>query len=607
MLIAKQKIRSYLSIQGPRSIYVYSLLIGVLSGIGAYGFNLMLSLAEGFSFHRLVGYETGLPKGDVHFSFSFPLTSFNYLWVFFLPVLGGLISGWIIYRFCPEAAGGGTDALIRAFHFNEGKIPKQLPFFKAVATMITLGSGGSGGKEGPTAHIGAGFGSLLGELLGVGARARRTLLLAGTAGGLGAIFRAPLGGAITAVEMVYKEDIESDSLVPCILSSVSAYLTFTSLAGSGSVFSVEDYTLRDYRHIPFYVCLGLFSFAFGFIFVRFYHWIRERFQNWNIPNYLKPAVGGVFVGSIALIFPEILGSGFGFLQKFITGEEIKSYHFGLSGPVFFLLIALMKILSTSFTVASGGSAGLLGPSFFIGGMLGGFVSSLAQILFPELGILIFPFILVGMGSFFAGVARAPIAGMIMVCDMIGSYNLLPPLMIVSVIAAILSNKMSIYKHQVQNRFFSPSHHWDMNQDIMDRITIDKHFSEFRKFAMIQASTPLTELHTKAPGIQASDFIVVEGEKETYLGIVSLRKARIQPEDEAYLVHLITCSEICEEVPALKAKDTLGKGLRLMLQYDVDKLAMVDEDNRCLGYLRYLDFFNAYQEEIRLYSRKSSEN
>ncbi len=599
-----RKIRSYFVIQGPRSIYVYSLLIGLFSGFGAYGFNFVLAFAESFTFSTLFGYEPGVAAGDAFFVFPFTIESISYFWLFFLPIFGGLLSGLIIYFFCPEAAGGGTDALIESFHYNEGKIPARLPFFKALATVITLGSGGSGGKEGPTAQIGAGFGSTLGSMLGVGARARRTLMLAGTAGGLGAIFRAPLGGAITAVEMVYKEDIESDSLVPCILSSVTAYLTYSALAGNGSIFAVGKYSLNDYRHIPFYIALGLLCFVVGYLFVHTYHFVKDTFSAWPIPNYIKPAIGGVVVGSIAVFFPEILGSGFGFLQRMVNGEELQSHHFSLTGPIFFLSVALLKIVSTSFTVGSGSSAGLLGPSFFIGGMLGGFVGSVAQILFPTLSIQIFPFMLVGMGSFFAGVARAPIAGMVMVCDMIGSYELLPPLMIVAVIAAILSNKISIYKHQVLNRFQSPSHHWDMNQDIMDRILIRKHFSEYRQYAIVSVSTPLTELQITAPGIQASDFILIGHEKE-YKGIISLRKNRILPEYEELLAKLITCEEIMQDVPPVFPEDTLGKALRILLQYDVDKVAITEKDSPvCIGYLRYIDLFHAYQSEINMYSKKN---
>ncbi|MDF3820993.1 chloride channel protein [Leptospira sp. 96542] len=595
------RVQRLFSIQGPRSIYVYSLLIGIFSGFGAYGFNWILTATESLTFQNLFGYDPGTPSGDVHFHSAGVTSGINPLWILFLPAIGGLLVGLITSFFCLEAQGGGTDSLIRAFHFNEGKIRAKVPFFKAIATILTLGSGGSGGKEGPTAQIGAGFGSSLGNLIGAGARARRTLMLAGTAGGLGAIFRAPLGGAITAVEMVYQEDIESDSLVPCILSSVTAYLTYISMAGPGSLFSVQEYRLNDYRHLPIYIVLGLLCFGIGLIFVKVYHFTQDSFAKLPVPVYLKPAIGGLVVGCIALAFPEILGSGFGLIQRMINGEILESASFGFSGPLFLLSIAIFKIFSTSFTVGSGSSGGLLGPSFAIGGMLGAFVGSTAKMIFPELEITVFPFMLVGMGSFFAGVARAPIAAMVMVCDMIGSYELLPPLMIVSVIAVILSHKISIYRHQVKNRFLSPSHHWDMNQDIMDRILISKHFSEFRKYAIVSENLPLTELQSNAPGIQASDFLLMD-EANQYKGIVSLRKNRILPEYEEDLKNLITCSEIVQDVPSVSPSDTLGKALRILLEYDVDKLAVVD--GNCLGYLRYIDLFNAYQSEVKVKQRKN---
>lgn len=589
-------LNSMLSIQGPRSIYVYSLLIGLFSGFGAYGFNWALTWTESFTFGNLIGYDPGTPAGDLHFHSVGLAAELSPLWILFLPAIGGLLVGIITSFFCPEAQGGGTDSLIHAFHFNEGKIRTKVPFYKAIATILTLGSGGSGGKEGPTAQIGAGFGSSLANFLGAGARARRTLMLAGTAGGLGAIFRAPLGGAITAVEMVYQEDIESDSLVPCILSSVTAYLTFTSIAGSGSIFSVQEYSLNDYRHIPLYIVLGLLCYVVGYFFVKVYHFVQDIFSKLPLPNYLKPAFGGLIVGCIALLFPEVLGTGFGLIQRMINGEVLTSTSFGFSGPFFLLAVAIFKVFSTSLTVGSGGSGGLLGPSFAIGGMLGAFVGTMANVLFPELNIIVFPFLLVGMGSFFAGVARAPIAGMIMVCDMIGSYALLPALMIVAMIAVVLSHRISIYRNQIKNRFLSPSHHWDMNQDIMDRIRILDHFTEFRKYAMVSEHLSLTQLQTNAPGIQASDFILV-GSNDEYKGIVSLRKNRILPEYEAELKNLITCGEILQDVPPVCQSDTLGKALRILLEYDVDKLAIVEE-NRCLGYLRYIDLFNAYQNEVK---------
>ncbi len=600
MFVFKKAVADLFSIKGPRSIYVYSCLIGVLAGLGALGFQSALQFVEHCILTESLGYNPNESQSSLSFSGLGKIPAWA---VVFLPAMGGLVSGIVSTFFCKEAAGGGTNSLIYAFHHDDGKIRGKVPFYKALATVFTLGFGGSGGKEGPTAQMGAGFGSSLGSLLGVGARARRTLMLAGTAGGLGAIFQAPLGGAVTAVEMVYKEDIESDSLVPCILSSVTAYLVYTGLMGRGHIFHLPRKIEFNYQQIPFYIVLAFLCYIFGVFYIKAYQKIETMFESFKIPIILKPALGGLCVGLIALSFPEILGSGFGVLQNAISSEIVHSVRWELSGAFFFLGLAFLKVISASLTVGSGGSAGLLGPSFFIGGMLGGFLGTVFQELFPSAQIQIFPFLLLGMGSFFAGVASAPIAGMIMVSDMMGSYELLPILMLVSVLVAILSGKMSIYKHQIKNRFLSPAHHWDMNQDVMDRIKIADHFSSFRKFAVIPERTLLTDLHAKAPSIQASDFVLVS-ENNEYKGIISLRKSRAVPEDLNSIAKLITCEELAERVKPVSPQNFLGEAIRILLDADVDKLAIVEE-GKCLGYLRYIDLIQAYQEEIRLNSRKEN--
>ena len=181
------------------------------------------------------------------------------------------------------------------FIINKEISPGRGSFFKALCTIFTLSSGGSGGKEGPTAYIGASIGSKLGQFLQAGERAKRSLLLAGTAGGLGAIFRAPLGGALTAVEIVYKEDIESDSLVACLISSVSAYFTYTAILGPGTLFQVSGIGLQDYRELWIYVVLGLVCYASGSFYVKILHWIESLFQRLTISIVLKPALGGLCV------------------------------------------------------------------------------------------------------------------------------------------------------------------------------------------------------------------------------------------------------------------------------------------------------------------------
>lgn len=595
----KARIRSILGVRGPKSLYVYAILIGIMSGLGAFAIAYGLSNAEYLVQTLWMGWNKSHPAGEPSLGHSTSLFHREYL--LFLPAIGGLLTGCITYFLCRDAQGTGTDAMIKAFHYNEGKISGKVPFYKAITTIITLTTGGSAGKEGPTAQIGAGIGSSIGKFLGVGARARRTLLLAGTAGGLGAIFRAPFGGALTAVEVVYKEDIESDSLVPCIISSVSAYLVFTGIVGSGAVFRVANVGLKSYYELIYYFFLGILCYGVGYIFVKLFNGIESYFTKWNIHPILKPAIGGMIIGPFVYLIPELTGTGFGLLQEVIDGKQIPNWNSNVELATFFLTVAFLKIITTSFTIGSGGSGGVFGPSLFIGGMLGGFVGCVGRILAPEMDFYIPSFVLVGMGAFFAGVAKAPVAGMVMVCDMIGSNALLPPLMIVSVITGILSNRFSIYKGQVVNRFHSPSHHWDMNQDIMERMLISEVFKEFRKLAIVKGSTLLKNLDNLSSKIQASDFIVID-EENKYKGTISLRKHRLTDEYENLVDNLITIDDVSESTPTVTVHDSLGKALKCIVDYDIDKVAVLDSNNSVLGYLRYIDLFRMYHEEIKNHSR-----
>ena len=356
-------------------IYFYSFLVGIFSGFGAYLFSLTIAYSEKLILSNLIGLNLKHPKGEFQFSTHITNMEPNLALLFFLPIIGGLITGWII-SFCPEAGGGGSDALINVFHNKEGKMNPRTPFIKSLATIVTLSTGGSGGKEGPISQIGAGFGSVLADFLKVGARARRTLLLAGTAGGLGAIFHAPLGGALTAVELVYKEDIESDSLVSCIISSVTSYLIYSTLHGKiTTIYEVNNIKFENYYELFFYIILAVICFLFGSLFIKIFRKTQDIFLSLKVNPIFKPAIGGFFVSCIIIFFPSVLGSGAGSIQSMIDGSFISEFQTTSSlsflHPILFLFtIAILKMLTTSFTIGSGGSAGLFVPALFIGGILG---------------------------------------------------------------------------------------------------------------------------------------------------------------------------------------------------------------------------------------------
>jgi CIC family chloride channel protein len=224
-----RKILGQLRFGGAGPIIAHSVLVGLLSGAGAIAFFYILEWMTHLAFNQGAGVQLVAPAGENLFEGRSGLWL---PWLFFLlPIVGGLVSGLIVYTWVPEAEGHGTDAMIEAFHKKRGLIRTRVPFLKAAANIATLGTGGCAGREGPIAQIGAGLGSWLAVRFGLTTRERRVLLLAGTAGGLGAIFRSPLGGALTAVEVLYREDFESEALLPSIISSVTAYAVFSSVFG----------------------------------------------------------------------------------------------------------------------------------------------------------------------------------------------------------------------------------------------------------------------------------------------------------------------------------------------------------------------------------------
>ncbi|MBC7865227.1 MAG: chloride channel protein [Bacteroidia bacterium] len=578
-------------------VFIYAVVIGIVAGLAAMLFSFLLHLFESFtdSLH-LFSQNTGN-------SFNQKLNFISQhkssaLIVFFLPVLGGLICGLITYLFCKEAEGTGTDEMINAFHNKEGKMNTTIPIFKSIATIFTLSTGGSGGREGPISQIGAGLGVMIANLGGAGARSRRTLMLSGTAAGLGAAFKTPLGGALTAVEMVYKKDIESDALIPCFISSVTAYLVFIAYAGTKPLMQISDKDAAfHFSEIIFYLALGILCYIFGFVFIKGFNDTRRLIDKIKIPLWLKPAIGGLLVGFLALMFFEVSGTSQNYLEHVFSG---KLPDFGGRNEVFFIVlsllcIAVLKIVATACTIGSGGSAGIFGPSLFVGAMLGAAVGITAQYFLPHNHVSIAAFMVVGMGAFYAGVANAPIAGIIMICEMTGSYNLLPPLIIVSIFTFILSRQISFYKFQVDNRFKSPAHIWDMKLDVMESIIIKNYFPEFRLLAMVRDDYGFNQVRDLANYYHSSDFIVVDKDFK-YVGVLSMRK--VTAAYAKLIKENTTVIEFADKsVPYVSVDNKLSDVLNIIMKYDVDKVAVIEE-GRAIGYIRSHDIFEAYNKQTK---------
>ncbi len=563
------------------------ILIGVVSGFGAILFDFLLRTGTHFFLRDLVGFV--LPSTAAGSLFlNIPLAR----WVVAgIPAFGGLISGLIVFTFAPEAEGHGTDAMVDAFHRKKGIIRRRVPVVKTIASAITIGSGGSAGKEGPIAQIGAGFGSFLASLLKASDRERRTMMLAGAAGGLGAIFKAPLGSALFVTEVLYsREAFEFEAIIPCILSSIVGFMIFTYYEGSDTIFHIPRLALATPAQLPFYALLGVLCTLVGFLYIRVFYGTRDRvFRRINLPKHVKPAIGGLMLGVVALFLPQVLGGGYPLIQSAIDGQ--------LAVPLMAALV-FAKIFATSFTISSGGSGGVFAPSLFIGAMLGGAFGGICHTFFPHIVTEPSAFVLVGVGGFFAGVAKVPIAALIMVAEMTGGYSLIVPMMIVSSVSYLLLGKVSLYEKQVPTRVDSPAHIGDFAVDVMEHLTVRNAVLQDREVQTIPESMPFEQMLQFMLGSSQQDFPVVD-RYERLTGIISITDLREAMAGKEAHSLLVARDIAIEGVTTVTMDDSLNEALRVMAALDVRELPVVNggDQRKVISIVSRKDITRAYHQEM----------
>ena len=435
----------------PRLLLI-GLLVGAVSGIGAVFFFKGIELGSHFLLNNILGYSyptEGLSLVEAS-AWSPPETVWLILPIF---LTGALISGLIVWKFAPEAEGHGTDAALKAYH-GDGKIRWRVPFVKALSSIITISSGGSAGCEGPTAQISAGFGSILADIMKLSPRERRIAIAVGIGGGVGAIFKAPLGGAILAAEILYLRDFKYDALLPAFVSSLTGYAIFGLFEGFTPLFGTA-YMGWTAAQLPFFLLLGILSAGIGFLYIKTFYGTKALFdaaeKKYRIPKFLKPVIGagifGLIVIILAYISPETLivgvgclGTGYGFVQLAL---------YNLLPFTVLLLLPFVKILATALTIGSGASGGVFAPGLAVGGFLGGALGFGLHLLLPGIvGAPAIPvFVVIGMIAVFGSVSHAPVAVLLMVLEMTGSFDLAIPAVIAVTAATVLMRDNTIFKEQ----------------------------------------------------------------------------------------------------------------------------------------------------------------
>lgn len=479
--------------QSESRLLVDTVILGIVGALGAQLFAWMLRWCQHFFLTWLAGYQPPSLPGEP--GTTQQVIGPHGLWL--IPVvttLGGLISGVLVYSLAPEAEGHGTDTVVKSFHRMGGFIRTRVAPLKMVASAITIGSGGAAGREGPTALISAGVGSIYATLSHRSERERRLLVLIGMAAGLSAIFRSPIGTAIFAVEVLYSDmEFEGGALLYTMLASVVAYAVNGLFVGWRPLFQVPAVLgsagLADYG---WYVLLGAAAGLVGAILPMVFYQFRDAFREIPCPPHFKPAIGGLGVGLLALRWPQVLAGGYGWMQQAIDGKLVLQ-----------LLVALLfvKILAFALTVSSGGSGGVFAPSLFVGAMLGG---AFAEIFHKSPAA----FVIVGMAAVFGSAAHVPMATLLMVTEMTGGYKLLVPAALAVMISYLIQVRLtkrfkykSLYEAQVGSRGQSPAHYTDEVRTAL--MLIGKHrlpqkptVGHMDVLALLQSGIPLDLPHQK---------------------------------------------------------------------------------------------------------------
>jgi len=571
--------RSIRSADYLRKWIVLGALIGVISGVGAAIFFWALDLSTRFFLGALAGYVPASPIGEGARS----ITGAVRPWALPLVVgLGGLISGLIVFRLAPEAEGHGTDAAIAAFHHGPRRIRARIPLVKLVASAITIGSGGSGGREGPTAQIGAGFGSFLARLLDLDARDSRIAVSTGMGAGIGAIFRAPLGGAVLAVEIPYRDDVESDALVPAFVGSIVAFTIFGALVGFDPIFGrASGAGFTDPFQLLYYALIGVVCGLVGRLYIASFYGFSRWFRGRSAPRMVRPALAGLAVGAMGIVLPGVLGTGYGWVQAGFDRDTLM----GLSIWVV-LALPFAKILATSLSIGSGGSGGVFGPGMVVGGLIGAGLWRLLEPIAPAVPVDPSAFVIVAMMALFGSVARAQLAVMLMVAEMTDSLAMLAPAMLAIGIATLVLGDRTIYASQLRSRADSPAHRFRFALPLMSAIAAGD--AARTPLLVLRPDETINAARTKLEAAAVPGAPVV-GDDGSLGGVVDRAALAAAPADA-------TVGDFCVTASALSPEDTLDDALGVLADTR-RSWAPVVAGERLEGILSMHDIVGAYRRAL----------
>ena len=577
-------------------------LVGAAAGLVGAGFFAGLEVVQRVLLELLAGYRPLRAYGET-FLGEAPNTPFRPVLLLFLPALGALLSG-LLTRYAPECKGGGGDAMIEAFHHKDGNIRARVIWVKALASFLTLGAGGSGGREGPTMQIGGALGSLIGRLLKTTARERQILLVAGVGAGIAAVFRAPLGAALLAAEVMYRDDFESDALIPTVLASVVAYSVVISIFGESTLFARAPRYPFVPAHLPLYILLAIFIALFASLFLWMLRSVQALARKLPGPEWIRPGIGGLALGVLAvptvllvgdsLGIPGqglgLLGGGYGAAQLAVTGGALLPEGTWRAVEIL-LLLSLAKAATASLTIGSGGSAGDFAPSLVLGALFGGAFGRALALLLHDPRIDPGAFALVGMGTFYGGLAHTPLSSLVLVCELAGSYDLLVPLMLAEGVVFVALRHRSLYTAQLPSRRESPAHR-ELSLDALAGLKVAEIMTAGRAFAAFEPQTPASEVVRRASDLPAQDVFPVLGDGERIVGMITTEGLRILAGTHE-LEAVTIAADVMQPATTAHAGDDARTATQSLLKSGLPEIPIIDDDGKIVGFLGETEVAQAY--------------
>lgn len=552
-----------------------AIVIGVLAAYGAILFRYLIQISH-FSFYQTSELSTSW------------LLSLPWYQRLFIPALGGFVVGLIVFKLAPEVKGSGIPEVMESVALRGGIIRFRVLITKAIAAAVTIGSGGSAGREGPIVHIGSAIGAAFGQIFKLPSKHIRTFVACGAAAGIAATFNAPIAGALFAMEVILV-DMSVISMSPIVIASVIATVISRHYLGDFPAFEVPDFNFKNAFELIPYGLLGLLAALVSSSFIFVFKKTSHIFDHMKLVPWIRPAIGGLGVGIIGLFIPQVFGVGY---------ETINEALWSKAAPMLLLIIILAKTVATSLSLGSGGSGGIFAPSLVIGSSLGALVGSISQYFFPQWTASPGAYALVGMGAMVSGMTHAPIAAILIIFELTNDYQTIPPLMLSCVIAVLLAswiNRDSIYTVKLSSRGIKLYEGKDIN--LLKEIKVTEVME--RDPEVVCADTSFSELlHILLEGDRP--YVIVVDKMKKYVGTISLNDIKEVLPEADMLGEMVRAIDVTnEQTPFVLPDDSLDLVMHFFGKHHETDLVVCDspETKNVIGLITRSDVITTYNKKI----------